>query len=57
MTGINITLVRFALDKNSDFLRISQNGVAYNITGRGLHSSTIQLNLSSSVHRVTQLNS
>jgi len=48
MTGINITLVRFALDKNSDFLRISQNGVAYNITGRGLHSSTIQLNLSRS---------
>jgi len=36
MTGINITLVRFALDQNSDFLRISQGGVTYNITGNSI---------------------
>jgi len=28
MTGINITLVRFALEKGYDFLNISQGGVA-----------------------------
>jgi hypothetical protein len=31
MTGINITLVQFALEQNFDFLRISQGGVTRNV--------------------------
>jgi len=31
MTGINITLVRFALEQGYDFLRISQGGVTRNV--------------------------
>jgi hypothetical protein len=33
MTGINITLVRFALEQGYDFLNISQGGVAIPLTG------------------------
>jgi len=76
MTGIKITLVRFALEQDYDYLSISQQGavvgrvssnsftdlptqvqvpftlgpgdltVDFTSNGRGLHSSTLQLNLS-----------